>query len=181
MRRTGTAVLAVCLAAAPASGRQERTAPVPIDQSASAPAADPASPLARVAASTLAFGEMYAATPSGLVPTEKLRGLDGRRVRMVGFMAFQEDAPDGAFYLCPHPVYNDEGGNGDADIPPTAVLVVVRSAAGRQLELIPRPLEVTGTLEVGRATDVRGRVSFVRLVLDRPEDLTDAAARGRAN
>jgi hypothetical protein len=150
---------------------------VPIDQSASAPAADPSSPLARVPATALSFGEMFTSSASGLEPSKKLLGVNGRRVRMVGFMAFQEDTPEGAFYLCPHPVYNDEGGNGDADIPPNSVLVVVRSAAGRQLELIPRPLEVTGKLEVGRKVDDHGRVSFVRLLLDRPEDVAAAGEK----
>jgi hypothetical protein len=48
---------------------------------------------------------------------------------------------------------------------------VVRSAAGDEIEFTPRILEVTGRLEVGNRAEADGRVTHLRLVLDRPEDI----------
>ena len=141
------------------------------DPSPQVVAPDPTSPLAAVQAMPLAFSELLDPSPNELKPSSKLLGLNGKRVRMVGFMAFQEEAPKGAFYLGPRPAYNDEGGAGSADIPPVSVRVIVRGAKDRQIEFIPRPVEVTGILEVGSKTEEDGAVSFIRIILDRPEDI----------
>jgi hypothetical protein len=124
----------------------------------------------------LAFGEVLEPTPAGVRPSARLRELAGRRVQMVGFMAQMEIAPRGAFYLCAHPVFAAEGGGGTADLPPNTVRVVVRSASGQEFPFIPGPLETTGTLEVGRREEDDGSVSFVRLILDRPEDIAPNAS-----
>src|SRR5256885_684817 len=67
------------------------------------PSVDQHSPLAAVEATPLAFDEFLAPSTRELKPSAKLAGLNGRRVRMVGFMAHMESPPAGAFYLCPRP------------------------------------------------------------------------------
>lgn len=117
---------------------------------------------------TLAFREFFdsASSADELRPSAKLLGLNHRRVRLVGFMAQMEEPPVGAFYLCAQPVYCDEEGGGTADLPPARVRVVVRSAAQREIAFTPRPLAVTGTLEIDQQNSV------INLILDGPQNLT---------
>ncbi|HKD42893.1 MAG TPA: hypothetical protein VKB87_21585 [Myxococcaceae bacterium] len=117
-------------------------------------------------AQPLSFNEFFEASPRELKPTQKLLGLNGKRVKMLGFMANLENAPSGAFYLAPRPVICDEAGGGTADLPPESVRVIVRSAQGKKIQFIPRLLEVTGILEVGNRVEDDGQVSAIRLVLD---------------
>lgn len=118
---------------------------------------------------TIAFSEFFDPAPSsrGLKPSSRLLGLEGKRVRIVGFMAQMEAPPKGGFYLCGRPVFADEAGGGTADLPPDAVLVLVHSASGKQLELVRGALEVTGVLELGSREDEDGRVSRIRIILDK--------------
>lgn len=121
----------------------------------------------------LAFREMFEVTPNALKPTEKLRQLVGKRVRMTGYMADMEQSPIGGFYLCSFPVSCDESGGGIGDLPPNAVFVVVRSAAGKTIPgHTGRPLIVSGTLELGARTEPNGYVTHIRLLMDRETDLT---------
>ncbi len=103
------------------------------------------------AAEPLSFKEFFQASPRELRPSEKLLSLNGKRVHMVGYMARLERPIYGAFYLVPHPVVCDEEGGGTSDLPVENVLVLVRSAKDREIAFIPRPLEVTGILEVGES------------------------------
>jgi len=116
----------------------------------------------------LAFPEFFDPSPQGLEPSVRLRGLAGKRVRLIGYMARMELPPKGGFYLCPSPVLVTEAGGGTADLPPDAVLVVARSAKGKELAHIQRVLEVTGVLELGPQVDEDGRVSRIRIVLEGP-------------
>ena len=138
--------------------RTDTAAPKPVGRQA----VEPATPLA--------FNEFFEPAPGELKASAKLLGLNGQRVRLVGFMAQMEEPPDGAFYLCPRPVFCDESGGGTADLPPEAVRVVVRSAQGKKLSFIPRAIEVTGLLEVGHRPSEDGQVASIRLILDRPPD-----------
>jgi hypothetical protein len=115
----------------------------------------------------LSFDEFFEPGPRGLLPSRRLLDLDGKRVRLVGFMARMELLPKGAFFLTPRPVYCDESGGGTADLPPEAVRVVVRSFAGKPIPYTPRLLEVTGVLSVGTRAEPDGTTSGLRLVLDR--------------
>jgi len=121
-------------------------------------------------AASLEFREFFAPSNLELKPSAKLLALNGKRVRLVGFMAQMEDAPPGAFYLCPRPVFCDEAGGGTADLPPNAVRVIVRSAKDKSIAFTPQLLEVTGILEVGNRTEENGVVSAVRLILDVSQD-----------
>jgi hypothetical protein len=126
---------------------------------------------------SLAFGDFFEISSSELKPSEQLRARSGQRVKLVGFMAKMEVAPKGAFYLTPRPVSCDEEGGGTADLPPDAVYVVVRSSAGQEIPHTPRALEVTGLLEVGYHVEEDDRVTHIRLLLDRPQDLLGAAPK----
>jgi hypothetical protein len=116
----------------------------------------------------LSFREFFEPSPHALQPSARLLSLKGKRVRMVGYMARTEVPPKGGFYLCSSPVVATEAGGGTADLPPDAVLVVLRSAQGKELAHIPRLLEVTGLLELGPQVDEDGRVSRIRILLDGP-------------
>jgi hypothetical protein len=128
---------------------------------------------------SLAFGDFFQVSSSELKLSERLRALSGQRVRLVGFMAKMEVAPKGAFYLTPRPVSCDEEGGGTADLPPEAVYVVVRSSAGQEIPHSPRALEVTGLLEVGYHLEEDDRVTHIRLLLDRPQDLVGSAPKDK--
>jgi hypothetical protein len=106
--------------------------------------------------------------------------LRGRRVRVVGFMAQMEDAPRGLFYLTRRPVQADESGAGTADLPPQVVRVEVPARAGEEIAWVPELVEAVGALEVGRAEDPEGRVSWVRVVLDAPARASDEPAHSHA-
>src|SRR5262245_49950347 len=121
-------------------------------------------------ATSIEFRESFEAEASDLKPAAKRLGLNGRRARLVGFMAQMEQPPSGAFYLCPMPVYADESGGGTADLPVGSVRVIVRSAKGKKIPFIARPIEVMGILEVGARAEEDGTVSSVRLILDAPQE-----------
>jgi len=118
----------------------------------------------------LKFGEFFQMPvgPLGLEPSEKLTALNGKRVRLVGYMVREETAATaGRFLLSPLPVtLGDEDESLADDLPPTAVFVHVQGAKERGTPFIPGLLKLTGTLEVGAKDEADGRVSAVRLVLD---------------
>jgi len=134
-----------------------------------AQAAEPSS------AAPLSFREFFEPSPQDLKPSARLLSLNGRRVRLVGYMAQMDEPPEGGFYLCSAPVLASEGGGGTGDLPPDAVWVVVRSARGKQLAHIRRPLEVTGVLDLGSQVDEAGRVSTIRILLDGPSSVISGA------
>ena len=119
---------------------------------------------------TIEFREFFEANTSELKPSAKLLGLNGRRARLVGFMAQMERPLQGAFYLCPRPVYSDESGGGTAELPIGSVRVIVRTAKGKSIPFVSRPIEVVGILEVGNQTEDDGTVSAIRLILDPPKE-----------
>ncbi len=116
-------------------------------------------------AQTLEFRELFNSGPK-LIPSAKALALNGKRVRMVGFMANMEVPIEGGFYLVPRPLSLDEAGGGTADLPLESVLVVVPSKEGRIIPHVAGALEGVGILEVGNRSDDQGRVSNFRLKLD---------------
>lgn len=119
---------------------------------------------------SLKFGEFFIMPvgPKGLEPTGKLLSLDGRRVRLVGYVVREETPVPGRLLLSPLPVsVGDEDESLADDLPPTAVFVHLQDAKGRAAPYISGLLKLTGTLEVGAREESDGRVSAVRLVLDR--------------
>jgi hypothetical protein len=114
------------------------------------------------------FGDFFVRPvgPRGLVYTEKLKSLAGKRVRILGYMVRREAAPPGTLLLTPHPVqlHDHEYGLAD-DLPPATLTVVVPGEEGEPPHT-PGLLLLTGRLEPGSREEPDGRVSTVRLVLD---------------
>ena len=123
----------------------------------------------------LSFHEFFVPSPRELKASPRLRALQGKRVKLVGFMAKLEVAPLGAFYLTPTPVVCDEAGGGTADLPPDAVYVIVRSLQGQPIPFAAKPLELTGVLELGHRVEPDGRSTQLRLTLDQAGDANAAS------
>ena len=105
---------------------------------------------------------------TGLEPSDKVRALNGRKVRMTGYMVSQEDAPAGRFFLTPVPLRMSEHADGDADDLPPGTVVVLMPTAEKDL-VLPHTaglLQLTGTLHYGRHELDDGRVVWLRLQLD---------------
>jgi hypothetical protein len=105
--------------------------------------------------------------PRGLEPSERLLALDGKRVRLIGYMADREEPAAGFLILAPLPVSIAEVEDGPADDMPASVAYVhLDGFADRTLPYMPGLLQFTGTLSVGAREEADGRVSTVRLQLD---------------
>jgi hypothetical protein len=119
------------------------------------------------AASPLSFSQLLE-PGAALKPSARVLSLDGKRVRIEGFMAHLELPPQGAFWLCRTPVVSDEAGGGTADLPPESVRVELSPARATPVDHIRGPLRIEGRLEVGRKVAADGSVSLFRVVLDPP-------------
>ena len=106
----------------------------------------------------------------GLEPSAALLALDGKRVRMVGYMIHQQPEPKGTFLLSPLPAeISDEDEPLADDLPPSVVAVEIAGAANRPIPLLPGLIRISGVLHVGTKTDAAsGRVSAVQIALDAP-------------
>jgi hypothetical protein len=126
----------------------------------------------------LNFGSLFQHPigPRGLEISDSLRAAEGQRVRLVGYMVAQEQPAAGRFLLTPRPVRLSEHADGDADdLPPTTVTVLLApSQHERSIPHHPGLIALTGRLELGRAEDATGRVSWLRLQLD-PDALSSDA------
>lgn len=118
----------------------------------------------------LAFREFLAPSTTELKPSDKLRSLHGKRVRIVGFMAEMEHQPAGYFYLCSRPVLCDESGGGIGELPIDAVRVVVRSSQGKPVKFVAPPIEIVGILELGGQSELEQDSWAVRLLVDQLRD-----------
>lgn len=118
----------------------------------------------------LKFRDVYRlpAGPQGMTFTEEVRGLDGRRVRVLGFMVRQQRATPGVMMLAPFPLTTSENEYGlSDDLPPTVIFVSVPKYSDIAVPFTPGPLLLTGTLALGPREEADGRVSHIRLQLDR--------------
>ena len=104
----------------------------------------------------------------GLVPSVRLLGLAGQRVRVIGYMARQDVPSSGIVILAPLPVtLGDEDESFSDDLPATALYVhLAEGDRSRGVPWMPGLLSFTGVLQVGAMSEVDGRMSFVRLQLD---------------
>lgn len=111
--------------------------------------------------------------PKGLEPTEKLLSLDGKRVRLVGYMVGQEESAKGVIILTPMPVsLGDEDESLSDDLPGNAVFVhLTPRYADKPVPNMQGLLQFTGTLHLGPQDEADGHVSAIRL------DLDDATSR----
>jgi hypothetical protein len=105
--------------------------------------------------------------PRGLEPSQKLLALDGKRVRLIGYMADREEPAAGFLILAPLPVSISEAEDGPADDMPASVAYVHLDGFSEQvLPYVPGLLAFTGTLSIGAHEEADGRVSTVRLHLN---------------
>lgn len=103
--------------------------------------------------------------PRGLEPSQKLLRLDGRPVRIVGYMVDQEQMR--SFILAPLPLkLGDEDESLADDLPAGVVFVHPATGDNRGYKHFPGLLELTGILSVGSFAEADDRVSTVRLMLD---------------
>jgi hypothetical protein len=111
----------------------------------------------------LGFDEMYSSVSSlGLVLSEKLKSLDGKKVVMEGFMAPPLKPTLRFFVLTSVPMSICPFCSTDANWPNNIVLVFL----GKEVTALPfdRPIRVEGILELGTKTDEEtGFVSLVRV------------------
>ncbi len=114
----------------------------------------------------LDFREFLEPATTELKPSEKLRSLQGKRVRLTGFMAQMEELPENYFYLCSHPVYCDESGGGIGDLPVDAVRVVRLAKKGQPIKFTAQPIEVSGILELGGQSETEQDSWAVRILAE---------------
>jgi hypothetical protein len=139
----------------------------------------PKCPPAALSVPTIDFAELYRFGSRAPEPTEKLLGLQGKRVKVVGFMALLERPVRGGLYLAPYPSQSDESGAGRGDVPPTSILVLPSLAAGKEVAFVSGALEVTGILDFGnRESD--GERASLRLLVDAADLEALRFARTRA-
>jgi len=94
-------------------------------------------------------------------------------------MARQEAGPPGAFLLTPFPVEIHDHDNGLADdLPASTVHVFVPHLGGRSVPFTPQLLLLTGLLSLGNREEADGRISVVRLTVDRPVTSTQPEKKG---
>lgn len=104
--------------------------------------------------------------PAGLEITDTLRRLEGRKVRLLGYMVRQEHRVPGMLLLSPVPVQvHDHDSELADDLPPSVVYVRCKRFRHRSASYTPKLLLLTGTLELGNQEEPDGRVSLIRLNL----------------
>ena len=116
----------------------------------------------------LSFGELFKSPigPVGFEFSDKARQLDGKLVRILGFMIHQDEAPKGVLMLAPFALSTNEAEYGHCDdLPPAVVFVTVPKSRDALVPFSPGPLVLTGHLELGARTEADGRVSHIRLLL----------------
>ena len=106
--------------------------------------------------------------PKGLEPAAKARRLDGKRVRIVGYVVHQQPPLVGGFLLSPLPVEADDEDESLADdIPASAIFVSLPTHGDFVAPIFPGLIQVTGRLKLGaREIPGGGRVAAARVQLD---------------
>ncbi len=121
-------------------------------------------------AADLKFRDFFALPvgPKGLVPSQRLLSLAGQRVRVVGYMARQDQPSAGIVIVAPLPVVLGGEDESFSDDLPASVLYVHLADADRERTVpwAPGLHSFTGVLQLGAASESDGRLSFVRLQLD---------------
>ncbi len=98
----------------------------------------------------------------GLEPSAQLAALDGRTVRMRGYVVRQAVPTPGVLILSPLPIELGDADESLSDDLPPAVVFVHYEAASLDISGV---VQVTGTLELGSHEEADGHVSQVRLQL----------------
>jgi len=100
-------------------------------------------------------------------------------VRIVGYMARQEQPAAGIVILASLPVVLGDEDESYADDLPAATLYVHLAEAehARTVAYVPGLVSFTGVLQLGAASEADGRMSFVRLLLAAEPSRALATAR----
>lgn len=159
------------LAAAAAAAHQHGAAPARLEHTPKAFAVERALPPPPRDVTELRFGDIFKTPvgPRGLEAGEGLAALDGKRVRLVGYMVQQEQPGAGVFVLSPLPLTLGDADEGLADeMPPTALLVQLPENTRFSPAHMPGLIQVTGRLHVGRVENdaIPGRTFPARVELD---------------
>lgn len=102
----------------------------------------------------------------GLELNEHFLSLDGKRVRILGYMAKAESPTAGMFVLSPLPVeLGDEDESLSDDLPANSIFVHT-SPNKFVVPHITGLISLTGTLSIGSQPEADGHVSMARLILD---------------
>lgn len=146
---------------------------LPLSMWAHGTTATVAPPAALTATNTLAEGvaelslrELYQMPigPRGLVPSTKLLALDGKQVRVVGYMVGEDEPVAGRLILAPMPTQLvDEDEPESDDLPPNVIYVKFPSSI--QAHSMRGQIRLTGTLRLGAVPQPDGRLAAVRLEL----------------
>ena len=104
--------------------------------------------------------------PRGLQPSPQLLALDGRQVRISGYMAAAETPTAGGFILAPLPVKLGDEDESLADDLPASIVHVRLTPSDLVLAPLPGRIWLTGTLQLGQRQEADGRLSIVHLQLD---------------
>lgn len=155
----------------------------------------------------LKFAEFFKTPvgPKGLELTDRVRSLDGKAVRILGYMvveavgqcnanaapptrgkraaAWFEASVPGRMLLCPTGQTVNFGHYGLCDtLPPQTLFVTVPEFFGEPVPYTPGPMLLTGRLEVRQKTEADGRISTLRLVLaDSPASSSTNKTASKAN
>lgn len=107
--------------------------------------------------------------PLGLELTDRLSSLQGKRIRILGFMVKQARSTPWTLLLAPFPLKTHEVDYDLADeLPANTVRVFLPRSSQPITPHVPGLLLLTGRLEVGDREEADGRHSVVRLHLDAP-------------
>jgi hypothetical protein len=120
----------------------------------------------------LKFTELYQLPigPRGLELTDKVRALAGQRVRIFGFMVKQQKPSPGVAIISPFALNTNERDYDLADdLPPSVIFAKILKYEDIAVPFSPRPLLLTGVLEIGRRQEEDGRTSEFRLLVDEPQ------------
>lgn len=152
--------------------------------------------------SELKFGDFFKRPvgPRGLEPSDALKQLDGKKVRLVGYFVFEDwttcscpagSAPDaaprngrpappawmkhvipGRAMFSPVPVAVSLGHYGlSDDLPPQVAFINVKPKFGEPVFYKPGLHAVIGTVSLGNHDEPDGRVSYVRITVENEEDI----------
>jgi hypothetical protein len=126
----------------------------------------------------LALGDLFAPIGErGLEYSAKTRALDGKPVRILGFMVSQDHPVPGTILLAPFPFQLHEAEYGLAeDLPASLVHVLVPDRRDAIVPYTPGLLLLTGDLAIGPREEPDGRISTVRLSLHPRSDTPAHAA-----
>lgn len=108
--------------------------------------------------------------PRGLEPSEKLLSLNGKHIRIKGYMVEEEESKPGIFILASHPTSLSDVEDGPADdLPATHLTVHAPEHDAEKIAPYRTGLvSLSGRLDIGNSEENNGRLSFVRLWLDKP-------------